>query len=70
MTEKMKIFVNDEELQFSGNTLADLLTSHGFIESQGIAVAVNETVILRKKWSSCILGEGDTVLIITPAQGG
>ena len=67
---KMKIFVNDEELQFSGNTLVELLTGNGFIESQSIAVAVNETVISRGEWSSSILNEGDTVLIITPAQGG
>ena len=66
----MKIFINDEELQFLGNSLFDLLTDHGFIESQGIAVAVNETVISRGEWSSCNLNEGDSVLIITPAQGG
>lgn len=68
--EKMRIFVNDDVLEFSGNTLVDLLEDNGFIESKGIAVAINETVISRDKWSSCILKEGDSLLIITPAQGG
>ena len=66
----MKIFVNDDEFEFSGNNLADLLAENGFIEKQGIAVAVNETVISRGEWNSCILKQGDSILIITPAQGG
>ena len=68
--EKMKILVNDEEVQFSGESLADLLKNHGFIESHGIAVAVNEKVIPGGEWGSCVLNQGDSVLVITPAQGG
>jgi sulfur carrier protein len=66
----MKIFINNNEILFSGNTLIDLLTENGFSDSPGIAVAVNETVVSKNNWSSCILKEGDCVLIITPAQGG
>ena len=66
----MKILINDEEIGFSGNTLIDLLAEHGFINSSGIAIAVNETVISRDNWRSCILKEGDSVLVITPSQGG
>ena len=66
----MRIYINDNELYFSGNTVADLLAQKGFDDAAGLAIAVNETVITRKKWSSCSLKEGDSILIITPAQGG
>ena len=66
----MRIYVNDSEIRFSGNTLHDFLTDNGFTQSPGIAVAVNETVISRNNWGSCNLNEGDSVLIITPSQGG
>ncbi len=66
----MRIYINDNELQFSGNTLTDLLTGNGFSDTSGMAIAVNETVISRNNWSSCILKEDDSILIITPAQGG
>lgn len=66
----MKILVNNDEKQFSGNNLMDLLIECGLNEGSGIAIAVNETVIPKKKWVSSILKEGDSVLIITPAQGG
>ena len=70
MMKKMNIFLNGDELNFAGNTLAELLEDKGFTKSQGIAVAVNERVISRDKWVSCNLKEGDSLLIITPAQGG
>ena len=66
----MKILINDKEMQFSGNTLFDLLIEHDFSNSSGIAIAVNGTVISRNNWKSCILKEGDSVLVIIPAQGG
>ena len=66
----MKILINDDEIQFSGNKLIDLLNENGFSNSSNLAIAVNETVIPRNNWKSCILKEGDSVLIITPAQGG
>ena len=66
----MKILINDDEIQFSGNTLDELLTENGFINNSGIAVAVNETVIARKDWEAYSLKEGDSILIITLSQGG
>ncbi|MBN2418785.1 MAG: sulfur carrier protein ThiS [Deltaproteobacteria bacterium] len=66
----MKILLNDDEIGFSGNTLIDLLNDCGLKSVSGIAIAVNETVISRNNWKSCFLKEGDSVLIITPSQGG
>ena len=66
----MRIFINDDEIQFSGNTLLDIITDYGFNDSSGIAIAVNETVISKNEWGSYVLKKDDSILIITPAQGG
>ena len=66
----MRIFLNDAEIQFPGNTLIDLVAGYCDGDSAGIAIAVNETVISKNIWNSYILEDGDSVLIITPAQGG
>ena len=66
----MNVLINDEEFQFSGNNLIDLLDEYNTRDSAGIAIAVNETVISKNNWQSCMLKEGDSILIITPVQGG
>ena len=66
----MKIKVNDKEVQFSGETLFELIDEHGFMDRSGIAVAVNKTVIPRSEWQNYLLNHNDAVLIIIPAQGG
>jgi sulfur carrier protein len=66
----MRLTINDKEVEFTGNTLADLLNMHGFGDRIGIAIAVNEIVIPRPEWQFHVLDEGDEILIISPAQGG
>lgn len=66
----MRIFINDDEFQFSGNTINDMLAEYGFNGSAGIALAVNETVVLKNTWATYELRENDSILLITPAQGG
>jgi sulfur carrier protein len=66
----MRLTINDKETIFAGNTLAELLTMHGFIDKKGVAIAVNEVVIPRPEWQFHVLEEGDEILMIVPAQGG
>jgi sulfur carrier protein len=66
----MRLKINDKEIEFNGNTLTELLNMHGFGDRIGIAIAVNEIVIPRPEWQFHVLGEGDDILIISPAQGG
>jgi sulfur carrier protein len=40
------------------------------ISQDGIALAVNETIVLKSRWSSTTLSENDTLLIIEATQGG
>jgi sulfur carrier protein len=66
----MRLKINDKDLEFTGNTLTELLDRHGFGDRTGIAIAVNEIVIPRPEWQFHVLSEGDEILIIVPAQGG
>ncbi len=66
----MRLKINDREVEFSGNTLAELLNMNGFGDRTGIAIAVNEIVIPRPEWQFHVLEDGDEILIIVPAQGG
>ena len=66
----MRVTINDNEVEFTGNTLTELLNVHGFGDRSGIAIAVNEIVIPRPEWQLYVLDEGDEILIIIPAQGG
>lgn len=66
----MIIRINDIETDFDGHTLLDLARSKNLEEKTGLAVAVNETVIKKDDWPNCRLKPNDSVIIITPVQGG
>jgi len=67
----MRIFLNDKEIQTSdSNDLMTVLTTHQLSERNGIAVAVNEEIIPKNSWESCVLNENDKIMIITATAGG
>lgn len=66
----MKVFINDEEVNCSENTSLSHFIQQQNIDTSHIAVAVNDSVILRKNWESTILTEGCRILIIQATQGG
>ncbi|MEV0268469.1 sulfur carrier protein ThiS [Hamadaea sp. NPDC050747] len=57
-------------------TERDLLGSVGELvavvtpERRGVAVAVNGEVVPRGEWDTCLLADGDSVEILSAAQGG
>jgi len=67
----MTVFVNDQvqdlKTQF---TLIALLSQLSLDAQKGIAVAVNNTVVPKKNWTSYLLSEQDKVTIIRASQGG
>lgn len=67
----MKIYVNNQshEIAASSNVL-DMMQALLGDGIQGIAVAVNDTLIPRSQHASHILQENDQVLMIKAAQGG
>ncbi|HIS33512.1 MAG TPA: sulfur carrier protein ThiS [Candidatus Avirikenella pullistercoris] len=65
----MKILVNNEETDFQGKSIADLIVSMS-LSMQGCAIAIGTKIIPASKWEEYILQEGDNVTIIRATQGG
>ncbi|MDE5886796.1 MAG: sulfur carrier protein ThiS [Muribaculaceae bacterium] len=66
----MKIFINRKETDTAGmNVLADILSHHN-LKINEIAVAVNNKVVPRPRWTDTLLNEGDKLTIITAVCGG
>lgn len=53
----------------TGTTLADILQSQG-VKTNGIATAVNGTVIPAAQRDSTVLNDGDNIVVITAFYGG
>jgi sulfur carrier protein len=66
----MKISINGEIKEFTQEslTLKELLDKMLF--GKGIAVALNETFILRTTYSETNINDGDRLDILSPVQGG
>lgn len=65
----MQIRLNGEVLETRAQTVAQLIEELQF-SPQGVAVAVNETVVPRAIHASHQLHEGDQIEIIRAVQGG
>ncbi len=67
----MTIRVNDKPRSFAdAATLTHLLGELGLAERRGIAIAINDAVVPRSRWTSHALSDGDRVLVIQATQGG
>ncbi len=68
----MVIYVNDEKRTVEDSlVLSNLFQEIGInSKSKGLAIAINEQIVMQKKWSSTILSENDKVLIISATKGG
>lgn len=65
----MKIYVNDKETEFGGQTVAELVAQLG-MPLNGVAVAIGMDIVPRAEWDEKKLAEGDKVMIIRAASGG
>ena len=66
----ISIQVNDLQKKFDAELSIQELVAKMQIFSSGIAVAINSSVVKKEDWSSKIVKNNDTVLIITSTQGG
>ena len=67
----MIIKINNQETDFSEVQNLEMLLKQLSLKSlDGIAVAVNESIVLKKDWSSFKMNEKDSVLIVKATQGG
>ena len=67
----MTITLNNHEREIPEQTSVQFFLNHFIGEMQnGIAVAVNETVIPKAQWAYYVLQSNDKVLVIKATQGG
>lgn len=67
----MTIFINDEPTEFEQSpSILEILTHHQVTELQGIAVAINDEVILKANWEITALQKNDRLMLIRATQGG
>lgn len=66
----MRITVNDEVMNFDAPvTVSELLASLGR-PTAGMAVAVNQTIVVRGCWSEHVVRDGDQILLFQAIAGG
>lgn len=68
----MLITINDQEKSFNEKSISikELLKSLNILSDNGIAVAVNQTVIKKIDWENFMVKDNDKLLLITATQGG
>lgn len=66
----MYIKVNNETQEVSDKTTLENLIKNLKIPTNGIAIAINNSVVKRTEWSSKLLQSQDDILIIKSTQGG
>lgn len=65
----MKIVLNNKEVETGCSTIDQLFIEQD-INSSGIAVALNNSVIKRELWGETSLSEGDNIIIVSAVYGG
>jgi sulfur carrier protein len=67
----VEVSINKEKFQFPpSGTVADVLPLLHIEKADGIAIAVNDTIIPRNEWQKHILQSQDKVFVIRATQGG
>ncbi|TEW53365.1 sulfur carrier protein ThiS [Psychromonas sp. RZ22] len=66
----MKIQVNEQPLELTDNITIEQLLIHLGKPLIGSAVAVNQSIITRTKWTETIINEGDKISLFQAIAGG
>jgi len=67
----MEITVNNQAYTIDEScSVAGMLSAVLQISGDGIAVAVNQSIVTRPEWSRHLLRAGDQVILIKATQGG
>ena len=67
----LSLTVNGQPREVASGALSELLSEEGVApDARGVAVAVNDRVVTRSRWTEHTLAEGDRVEIVRATQGG
>jgi len=66
----MKISINGEIKEFEKESLTVKEILEEMSYGKGIAVALNETFVLKIKYQETVVNNGDRLDILSPVQGG
>ncbi|MGE0561644.1 MAG: sulfur carrier protein ThiS [Flavobacteriales bacterium] len=66
----MDIQINNKGIQINSAISVENLITLQHISGNGIAVAINQSIIPKSEWATTIIKENDNILIITATQGG
>jgi sulfur carrier protein len=67
----MEITVNQQIFEVEDLcSVLDMLALISDVPDKGIAIAINQTIILKPDWSVHMMQPGDQVMIIKATQGG
>jgi sulfur carrier protein len=66
----MRVTVNGRDRSFSSGRSVDELVTSLATARRGVAVAVNGEVVPRSRWAETALADGDSVEVLSAAQGG
>ncbi|WP_316811595.1 sulfur carrier protein ThiS [Pedobacter heparinus] len=66
----MDITVNQQHYQLHAPCSVEQMLSFVHAPAQGIAVAINQTIITKADWPLHALKHGDQVMLIKATQGG
>ncbi|MFS4455964.1 sulfur carrier protein ThiS [Maribacter sp. 2304DJ31-5] len=66
----INISINGDTHTFDKQVSLQLVIEKLKIDTDGIAVAINQHIISKSKWNSTTLNNSDNVLIIKATQGG
>ena len=67
----IEVSINQQNYSFpDSGTLADVLSVLQIRQADGIAIALNETVIPKGEWAAHVLRAQDKVFVIRATQGG
>lgn len=67
----IEVYLNNNPISINENSsLLDLLSTKGLDNKKGIAVAIDQSIVSKKEWSSTRLSDQNKIVIITATQGG
>ena len=67
---QMKVQVNNSEMILEENVSIRSILEKTNSPTEGVAFAVNDSVVPRSQWDSFVIKENDNILIIKAARGG